>query len=137
MGVLIMYKKLIRNVILCVSVVFFTLTIGYVSYFSAIRLKGHNSDSPVSSAAVMSDAAPASAAPTLATQEPEYYIAKLNGDLIEIYQCGGESENFKKFLYSFKVYRSGIPEEDLSNLTRGIILRSREDLASFEEDYNS
>ncbi len=132
-----MYKKLLRNAIMCISVVFFTLAIGYVSYFSAVRFFNRGSDSPVSSAAVMSDAAPVTSAPVSATPEPEYYIAKLNGDSVEIYLCGGGSENFKKFLYSFKVYRSGIPEEDLALLTRGIILRSREDLASFEEDYNS
>ena len=43
----------------------------------------------------------------------------------------------EKFLYSFKVYASDIPDDDILNLTRGIIFKTKEELASFEEDYNS
>lgn len=38
MGVLIMYKKLVKSIIICVSVVFFTLMIGYITYFATVNV---------------------------------------------------------------------------------------------------
>ena len=134
-----MYRKIIKGTFLCMSVILFTMTIGYVVYISTLNIL-NRSTAPNSVQAVMSDAAPADEASAAPAAEPkEYYIAKLNGGDIEIslvYETSN-SEPKEKFLYSFDVYRGGIPESDLADLSRGIILRSREELAAFEEDFGS
>ena len=133
-----MYRKIVKCTFLCMSVILFTMTVGYVVYISTLNML--NRGAALNSAeAVMSDTAPAEATAAPAAEPSEYYIARLSGDDIEIslvYEAPG-SEPKEKFLYSFDVYRGGIPKSDLSDLSRGIILRTREDLAAFEEDFGS
>lgn len=136
-----MYKKIIKGIIICVSVVFFTIIICYITYLATLNLLNRTSSSNLNSAeAVISHTVPETADEPTASPEPQiYYIAKLNGDKIEIYLCSASetAETPQKFLYSFKVYQAGIPDEDIANLTRGIIFKTQEELASFEEDFNS
>lgn len=79
------------------------------------------------------------AIPSSTPGNEQYYLARLNGNSIEIYLCNNadSTKEAEKFLYSFKVYASDIPDDDILNLTRGIIFKTKEELASFEEDYNS
>ncbi len=136
-----MYKKIIKGIIICVSVAFFIVIICCVTYLATLNILNRAAaDNPNTAEAVASRAIPETAEESAASPEPSiYYIAKLNGDKIEIYQCGGSetAETPQNLLYSFKVYRAGIPDEDISGLTRGIIFKTREELASFEEDFNS
>lgn len=136
-----MYKKLLKNIIICVSVVFFTLIIGYITYFAALNVINSSEKDINSAEAVSSMTAPQGSEPSAKpTSEPQpYYLARLNGSSIEIYLCYDSDSiaNNEKFLYSFKVYASDIPEEDINALSRGIILKTKEELASFEEDFNS
>ncbi len=134
-----MSDKLFKNILLCVSVIFFVIAAGCTAYIAAVNFMGRNSE-PNSAEAVISDAAPVTPEPAAPSSGPsEYYIARLNGDdicIYLVYQKPGEAAR-EKFLYSFDVYRGGIPESDISDLTRGIILKDRESLASFEEDFGS
>ena len=134
-----MSDKFFKNILLCVSVIFFVTAVGCTAYIAAVNFMRRGSE-PISAEAVISDTAPVAAATDAPSAGPtEYYIARLNGDDIGIYlayQKPGE-EPKEKFLYSFDVYRGGIPESDISDLTRGIILKDRESLASFEEDFGS
>ena len=134
-----MSDKLFKNILVFVSVIFFATAVGSTAYIAAMKFMSRTPE-PSSAEAVMSETAPeADAAPSPSADLNEYYIARLNGDDIGIYlvcQKNGE-EPKEKFLYSFDVYRGGIPESDISDLTRGIILKDRESLASFEEDFGS
>ena len=141
-----MYKKIVKGVLVCVSVVFFALVIGYVTYFTTMNLisrsmlGGDESGNTVQ--AVLSDTVPDDSEPSqspAADTNQVYYIAKLNGSKVEIYSCGGSSEppDNEQFLYSFSVYVPDIPYEDVGILRQGIRLNTKEELASFEEDFNS
>ena len=142
MGVLIMYKKLVKSIIICVSVVFFTLMIGYITYFATVNVINRSVTKNLNSAeAVASQTTPGmqEAIPSSTPGNEQYYLARLNGNSIEIYLCSNtdSAKAAEKFLYSFKVYALDIPDDDILNLTRGIIFKTKEELASFEEDYNS
>ena len=72
-----------------------------------------------------------------------HFLARLNGNKIEIYvytegtpQTEGNEPN-EKFLYNINVHLSELTEQDVEQLKSGIILYSKEDLASFEEDFSS
>ncbi len=140
-----MYKKIVKGVLVCVSVVFFALIIGYVTYFTTMNYISRSmldSDENINTAeAVISDAVPnnAEASPAPTDASGRYYLAKLNNDRIEIYSCGGsmESNSNEQFLYSFTVYVPDIPFEDVVSLKQGIRFNTKEELASFEEDFNS
>ena len=117
-----MNNKLIKNTILCISVILFLTAVGCTAYYAAAGILPPKTAAPVSSASPI-----------------DYYIARLNGSNIEIslvHETPGEPPK-EKYLYSFDVYRNGIPESDISDLTRGIIFKTREELASFEEDFGS
>lgn len=135
-----MYRKLLKGVIVSVSVVFFTLMLGYMTYFATLNVINRSAVENINSAeAVSSQAVPIEEEPEQSPEIILYYLARLNGDNIEIYLCSDNTQasNSQKYLYSFKVYPSDIPDEDILNLSRGIVLRSKEELTSFEEDYNS
>lgn len=136
-----MYKKIVKGVILGVSVVFFTLMVGYITYLATLNMINRSSSDYNSAEAVSSNVTPSDSdlVPSSSPAPETYYLARLNGENIEIYLCSNSEtlNNNQKFLYSFKVYPSDIPDEDVLALTRGIIFRTKEELASFEEDYNS
>ena len=133
-----MNNKLIKNTILCISVILFLTAVGYTAYYATVRILQKTAMSETAEA-VMADAAPQTSAPRSSPSPRDYYIARLKGSNIEIslvHENPGEQPK-EKYLYSFEVYRNGIPENDISDLTRGIIFRTREELASFEEDFGS
>ena len=133
-----MNNKLIKNNILCISVILFLTAVGCTAYYATVRILQKTTMSETAEA-VISNTAPETAPPTSSVLPRDYYIARLKGSNIEIslvHESAGELPK-EKYLYSFEVYRNGIPESDISDLTRGIIFRTREELASFEEDFGS
>lgn len=146
-----MYKKIVKGVLVCVSVVFFALVIGYVTYFTTVNFISRSmlggDESGNTAEAVLSDTVPKDdeLSPTPANASGTYYLAKLNGDKIEIYSAGSSSNyenqsnqlNQGQFLYSFTVYVPDIPFDDATALKQGIRFNTKEELAAFEEDFNS
>ncbi len=133
-----MNNKLIKNTILCISVILFLTAVGCTAYYAAAGILRKTAATETAEA-VMADMPPKTAAPVSSASPIDYYIARLNGSNIEIslvHETPGEPPK-EKYLYSFDVYRNGIPESDISDLTRGIIFKTREELASFEEDFGS
>lgn len=85
MGVLIMYKKLVKSIIICVSVVFFTLMIGYITYFATVNVINRSVTKNLNSAeAVASQTTPGmqEAIPSSTPGNEQYYLARLNGNSI-------------------------------------------------------
>lgn len=141
-----MYKKIIKGVLVCVSVAFFSLVMAYITYFTATNIINRSlsdrNSSENTAEAVLSDTMPNTAEPSSTPFDSgkEYYLARLSGDRIEIYSCINTDENTEKserFLYSFSVYLPDIPNDDAGALKQGIRLNTKEELASLEEDFNS
>jgi len=132
-----MYRKIIKGVLVSVSVVFFAVVVGYIAYSGAVSLISRSlSGSDTSSGAaqsVLSETEPEAAASPSPPESATYFLAKLGGDKIEIYSCDGTQN--EQFLYSFSVYVPDIPEGDAEALRRGIRFGTKEDLLKFEEDF--
>ncbi len=64
----------------------------------------------------------------------DYYVARCDGNALSVYAC---SDNGEEFLYTIDVRIEDIPPDDLANLQQGVVLRDRQSLASFEEDFGS
>ena len=116
--------------------------IGYITYFATVNVinrsvtKNLNSAEAVASKQTpgMREAIPSS------TPEMSSIISHALMETALKYICAViqiQQKAAEKILYSFKVYASDIPDDDILNLTRGIIFKTKEELASFEEDYNS
>lgn len=138
-----MYKKIVKGVLVSVSVVFFTLVIGYITYLGTLTMLNNTANDKINNAnsaeAVSSQINPESSTPIPELGDSKYFLAKLSGESIEIYLCDGDlslKENYH-YLYSFSIYLSDIPKEDLLALRQGVKFSTKEELASFEEDFNS
>lgn len=133
-----MSKKFFRNLAICVSVFAFSLLIGYLAYYFTLHYVAQNTvdhtipiNDNVAAEEVMSPTEPV-------TEEQiekfDHYLARLEGDVIKIYICGEFGE---EFLYGLDVYVQDLPQQDVEKLKQGVELKTKQDLTSFEEDYNS
>ena len=66
--------------------------------------------------------------------EFDFYVARLEGSVINIYVS---DEGRESFLYSIDVYVKNIPYDDVKILSEGVKLYSKQELTSFEEDFTS
>lgn len=132
-----MAKKFFRSLIVGLIVFAVASLAGYLSYVWTYRYQSqrlqeslHTADSALA-APVYREAPPFSSYDVL---EAEHYIARLeeNGISIYTFQDGKES-----FLYTLHIYTGDLPEADRTRLLQGVVLKTRQELASFEEDYNS
>lgn len=132
-----MAKKLFRSLMLGVIVFSVALLAGYLSYVLTYRYQTQRvretllSQDTVEASPVNSDARPLAQDDILSV---DYYIAKLEGEQIAIYIS---AEGKEAFLYSLDIRTGDLTEEDISQLTQGMILKTRQDLVSFEEDFTS
>ena len=73
----------------------------------------------------------------LSENEPipvDFYIARLEDNKISIYISSNQKE---AFLYSLDIYEADFPKEDIERLRNGVILKTKQELTSFEEDFTS
>lgn len=130
-----MYNKVLKGVIVSISVVFFALVIGYIAYYGTMRYVRSSLAADdglgggTAAESVISNAVPETAAPS----PFGHYTARLSGDKIEIYS--EDDLGKQQFLYSFSVYLPDIPDGDIEVLNRGIRFETREELLKFEEDF--
>ncbi len=87
------------------------------------------------------EAAPVSASSALPAEssaedplEFDYYVARLDGNMINIYISDNGRE---EFLYGIEVYVKNIPYSDIKTLSEGVKLYSNQELTSFKEDFTS
>ncbi len=64
----------------------------------------------------------------------EHYLARLEGDDIAIYMVMNRQA---EFMYQLEVFTGNFPAEEILRLQNGIVLRNRQELMAFEEDYTS
>lgn len=64
----------------------------------------------------------------------EHYLARLEGNDIAIYMV---MDHQAEFLYRLEVYTGNFPAEEILRLQEGVVLRNRQELMAFEEDYTS
>lgn len=132
-----MYKKIVKGVLISVSTVFFALIMGYLAYFGTMsiisRSLSDGSELNIAAESVLSDTVPENFESPEPTDAGSYFIAKLNGNKVEIYSR--DKDNTEQFLYAFSVYVPDMPSDDIDALRRGIRFNSKEDLLHFEEDF--
>lgn len=137
-----MIKKIFKNILIGVSVLCFAASIGVLSFAITQNIIANTSNEAVETT---NNTSPSDGADTGATanggkadansQTSSYYLAKLENDgAINIYYC---SAGAREYLRSIKVYAPGLPTADKAALTEGVILNTKEELLSFEEDYGS
>lgn len=124
----------ILAIVLCAST-----AVGY----SAFRYFLNEDNAPISAHMPEKDESTALAASTSAlpvegsADEPlefDFYVARLEGSVINIYVS---DEGRESFLYSIDVYVKNIPYDDVKILSEGVKLYSKQELTSFEEDFTS
>lgn len=128
-----MAKKFFRSLAVGILVFAVAILAGYLSYVVTCRYQDRNA-LPVTDSAF--------ATPVSQETEPligplrleRYYLARLENDDISIYLLENGKESF---LYNLDIYIGDLPEEDRTRLKKGIVLTTKQELTSFEEDYTS
>ncbi len=132
-----MAKKLFHSLILGVVVFSVAVLAGYLSYVITYRYQTERVKENLLSSG-MAEASPVNGSARPLTQEEilavDYYIAKLENEDIAIYISAKGKE---AFLYSLDIRPGDLTEEDTLRLTQGMILKTRKELVSFEEDFTS
>lgn len=132
-----MYRKIVKGVLISVSTIFFALIMGYLAYYGTMsiisRTLSGGSDSNTLAESVLSDTIPENFESPEPTDSGLYFIAKLNGDKVEIYSR--DKDAAEQFLYAFSVYVPDMPSDDVDALRRGIRFNTKEELLHFEEDF--
>ena len=132
-------KKTLKFMAILAIVLCASTAVGY----SAFRYFLNEDDAPISVHMPEKDESTALAASTSAlpvegsADEPlefDFYVARLEGSVINIYVS---DEGRESFLYSIDVYVKNIPYDDVKILSEGVKLYSKQELTSFEEDFTS
>lgn len=134
-----MTKKFFRSLAIGIAVFAFSVLIMYLTYFFTIDYvtrRQMDAVMPVDDTAAAAQEAAAESQPLedSQVQDFDHYLARLEGNTVKIYICGSAGESF---LYNLNVYVNDIPQQDQEALRRGVILKNKQELTSFEEDYNS
>lgn len=134
-----MMKKTLKLVTVLSIVLCASTAVGY-SAFRYFLTDNTNSAETVytqgepETAAVSANSGTLSDSSAESPQEFDYYVARLDGNIINIYISDGGHE---EFLYGIDVYVKDIPYNDVKMLSEGVKLYSKQALTSFEEDFTS
>lgn len=126
-----MTKKLFRGLVLGITVFSLAVLAGYGSYVFTYRRHSKAADDIISGTA-SAETADDKAESVPATGDTEYYVARLENNDISIFLCKNGKE---EFLYSLGINRRDLSEEDIIQLNNGIVLKDKQRLAVFEEDF--
>lgn len=129
-----MAKKIFKSMTLGIIVFSVAILVGYLSYTAAYRKRTEEMQERIASENLVSAAAVRDETETGETIRVSYYLARLENDDIAIYMV---TPNDAKFLYRLDIYTGNFPAEELLRLKEGVVLRNRQELAVFEEDYTS
>lgn len=129
-----MTKKLFRGLVLGVIVFSLAVLTGYVSYVITYRYQNRRLENsmPGTAAVEAADSSNGSDEAVAAAADSEYYMARLENNNISIYLCRSGKE---EFLYALKINPGDLSEDDIRQLSNGIILENKQRLAVFEEDF--
>lgn len=122
-------KRLAVGVGVFIAVILFCIIVSKITYKNS--LDKLNSQLPPSNQAV---SASANESTERKEENADCFYAKLEGENISIYSISGDKN---EFMYSLRIQVKDISEKELEELKKGIILKDRQALASFEEDFTS
>ena len=132
-----MAKKIFRSLALGIIVFAVAVLAGYLSYVITYRYQTQKvkeslaAQDTVAAAPVYGEAQPLSEDAVLLV---DHYIARLENNNIAIYTSSGGKESF---LYTLNIHPGDLTNEDMAQLTQGVILKDKQALTSFEEDFTS
>ena len=131
-----MAKHFFRSLMLSIIVFSIAVLVGYLAYVAAYRYQTDKLTEALTPAAAEAQPITESAPPLSEDQvtKADYYIARFENGDIAIYVSSGGKESF---LYSLDVWARDLPAEDMVRLREGIVLKNKQELASFEEDFTS
>lgn len=125
-----MTKKILLNVIIGLCVFITAVIIAYVAVTYMTEVS-HTSTQTLPAEHYVS--AETTDLPKNVDANCDCYLAQFNGKDISLYACTG---NNKEFLYTISIRPEDISADELEKLKNGIILPTKEALASFEEDFS-
>lgn len=134
LGVRLVAKKIFKSLSLGVIVFVAAILVGYLSYHLTYRKQTEELQQRLMADELVSAAALRDETTDGETIRVAHYLARLENQDIAIYMV---TENDVKFLYHLDIYAGNFPAEELLRLKEGIVLRNRQELAAFEEDYTS
>ncbi len=126
-----MTKKLIRSIMVGFCVFALTAIIAYFTCMAAYRMSAEKVAEALSP---IQDTLSVQAENSNITPAVGHYIARFDGENLAIYCC---TDDHEEFMYTLDVRIEDISAAELSQLEDGIILPTRQALASFEEDFTS
>ncbi len=136
MGVFFLAKKVLKSLTMGIVVFAVAIMVGYFAYTATYRYQTQRIQEELMKEDVVS-AAPVEVESKSSAGENlwvECYLARLENNDIAIYMV---TEEKVEFLYRLDIYTGNFPAEELLRLKEGVILKNRQELASFEEDYTS
>lgn len=129
-----MAKKLFRSMTLGIVVFAVAILAGYLAYGWTYRYQTRKlQETLAESREASAETLPMESRGTVGIPV-DYYLAKLERRKVVIYTV---TEGEPTFLYTLTADTTDFPAADLVRLQEGVILRTRQELASFEEDYGS
>ncbi len=136
MGVCPMEKRIFRSISVGIIVFAVAVLLGYLAYTITYQYQTKQAreqlrtEEVVSATSIHGDGT-ADVGETLMV---EHYLARLEGDDIAIYMVMNQQA---EFMYQLEVFTGNFPAEEILRLQNGIVLRNRQELMAFEEDYTS
>lgn len=128
-----MQKHPFKRIIFGFFIFMLVLTAGYFSYTATLR----NTFKKTGAYSVpIEENVSAANAPLLENEiiKTDYYFVRYDERGLSVYACTGDK---KEFLYTLKTRIEDISEEELQTLKNGVILKDKQALAAFEEDFTS
>lgn len=129
-----MLKKFTRSLLIG----FLVFLTGILIFYTAFRITYKKSVKTATDALYAQQTASASAQSDVLKEseiiKPDYFIARYDGKSLAIY-CVADGK--EEFLYTLNARIEDISENELDELKKGITLKDKQALASFEEDFTS
>ena len=129
-----MLKKFTRSLLIG----FLVFLTGILIFYAVFRITYKKSVKAASDAISAQQTISASAQSNVLKESeiinPDYFIARYDGKSLAIYCI---SDGKEEFLYTLNARIEDISESELDELRKGITLRDKQALASFEEDFTS
>ncbi len=135
LGVFELAKKVFKGLTMGIIVFAAAILVGYLAYTATYRYQTEKIQERMLAEGFVSAASQGNGVPVAGeTLQVEYYLAKLENNDIAIYMV---AEDEVEFLYRLDIYTGNFPAEELLRLKEGVMLKNRQELAAFEEDYTS
>ncbi len=127
-----MKNSLLRSLSIGFCVFAATILIALISFFVSYRISAKKAAEAIASAEKLVNAEDKPR--SLSEITADYYLAVLEDESVLLYAC---TENSEEFLYAIDIPITEISSTELEQLKKGIILKDKAALASFEEDFTS